>query len=403
MVLLHLTLSLLTIPQNYYSKYTPVRIPLTAATPVCQSRGDSPELLLQPLSSRICCCNGGDIVVDMFAVLLLVRIVVVADLLDEVRDQLKYAIVVRPVIRRALSFVHLSNSIHSSAIVRCPIDCRASFAGPLRGVRSVGGVCDGLGVVGVVRGLRLAGGRGVGGGRVTPQQEWGCDAAKVHHATHHHPAPPPAYGGATTTTYCGPDCPALHGSHHSVDVCSATPSRPAYGRGVPSWSDGRGRGSGSTHSVAGGWCGGVLETGLGPLEPLLPPLPPELEEHLRTCRCTCNHMGYGNYQGGASPHHASVQSEELPGQYQVDADFALNIRMLPALAFIPHGEVVDAFNTLQENMQPKANPVIEYFEDTYIGRQRRHNRRAPRFPVSMWNIYDRVAAVAEDLLRTKNS
>ncbi|XP_042237939.1 dipeptidase 1-like [Homarus americanus] len=133
-----------------------------------------------------------------------------------------------------------------------------------------------------------------------------CMNGEVHHATHHHPAPPPAYGGATTTTYCGPDCPALHGSHHSVDVCSATPSRPAYGRGVPSWSDGRGRGSGSTHSVAGGWCGGVLETGLGPLEPLLPPLPPELEEHLRTCRCTCNHMGYGNYQGGASPHHAST-------------------------------------------------------------------------------------------------
>ncbi|KAG7157790.1 hypothetical protein Hamer_G025369 [Homarus americanus] len=75
-------------------------------------------------------------------------------------------------------------------------------------------------------------------------------------------------------------------------------------------------------------------------------------------------------------------------------DFALKIRMLPTLAVIPQGELVDAFETLRETMPPEADPVIEYFEDTYIGRQRRHNRRAPRFPVSMWNIYDRVA---EDL------
>ncbi|KAG7172063.1 hypothetical protein Hamer_G001048 [Homarus americanus] len=65
--------------------------------------------------------------------------------------------------------------------------------------------------------------------------------------------------------------------------------------------------------------------------------------------------------------------------------------MLPALAFIPQDEVVDAFETLQETIPPEADPVIEYFEDTYIGR---------RFPVSMWNIYDRVA---EDLPRSNNS
>ncbi|KAG7165281.1 hypothetical protein Hamer_G028091 [Homarus americanus] len=112
------------------------------------------------------------------------------------------------------------------------------------------------------------------------------------------PASPPAYEGADTTTYCA----ALQ---HSV---STTSSRPAYGRGVPSWSDGRGRGSGTTPNVAGGWCGEAAETGLGPLDPLLPPLPPELEEHLRTCRCSCDHMGYGNYQEGASPHHASVST-----------------------------------------------------------------------------------------------
>ncbi|KAG7157932.1 hypothetical protein Hamer_G030700 [Homarus americanus] len=58
-----------------------------------------------------------------------------------------------------------------------------------------------------------------------------------------------------------------------------------------------------------------------------------------------------------------VQYEGLQGKYQVDADFALNIRMLPALAFIPQDEVVDAFET-----QPtEGDPVIDYLEDTYIG------------------------------------
>ncbi|XP_045116827.1 dipeptidase 1-like [Portunus trituberculatus] len=118
----------------------------------------------------------------------------------------------------------------------------------------------------------------------------------------HQPCQPPAYGGAS---YCEQDCPAPHGSRHSVDVCGATPSRPAYGRAVPSWGDGR-RGAGSSQSVSVTWCSGTAETGLGPLDPLLPPLPPDLEEHLRTCRCTCNHMGYGNFEAGASPHHAST-------------------------------------------------------------------------------------------------
>lgn len=134
-----------------------------------------------------------------------------------------------------------------------------------------------------------------------------CMNGELHRA---HP-PPPAYGGVTL---CGPECPALEGchlqgSHHSVEVCSATSTRPAYGRGVPGWSDGRGRGGGgSAHSLSGGSCSGLAEGALGPLEPLLPPLPPELEEHLRTCRCTCNHMGYGNYQVGAPPHHSSVST-----------------------------------------------------------------------------------------------
>lgn len=74
--------------------------------------------------------------------------------------------------------------------------------------------------------------------------------------------------------------------------------------------------------------------------------------------------------------------------------------MIPALVFIPPIKVIDASDTLQETVPPEADPLIDYFEDTYIGRRRRHNRLATCFPVSMWNISGRVA---EDLPRTSNS
>ncbi|KAG7173224.1 CENPB DNA-binding domain containing protein 1-like 45 [Homarus americanus] len=62
----------------------------------------------------------------------------------------------------------------------------------------------------------------------------------------------------------------------------------------------------------------------------------------------------------------------LQGHYQVDVDFVLKIRILPALAFIPQDGVVDAFETLQDNMSPEADPVVDYFKDTHIGRQHQH-------------------------------
>ena len=74
--------------------------------------------------------------------------------------------------------------------------------------------------------------------------------------------------------------------------------------------------------------------------------------------------------------------------------------MLPALAFVPADNVVQAFEQLQENLCHEADPVIDYFEDAYIGRIRRRNRGNPLFPISMWNMYDRVC---NDLPRTINS
>ncbi|XP_064090758.1 uncharacterized protein LOC135204520 [Macrobrachium nipponense] len=65
--------------------------------------------------------------------------------------------------------------------------------------------------------------------------------------------------------------------------------------------------------------------------------------------------------------------------------------MIPALAFVPPEKVIEAFEKLQETLPPEA--IIDYFEDTYISRRRRHTRRQPPFPVSMWSMYTRVVEV----------
>ena len=65
--------------------------------------------------------------------------------------------------------------------------------------------------------------------------------------------------------------------------------------------------------------------------------------------------------------------------------------MISALAFVPPADVVTLFETLTGELPNVLIPVLDYFEDTYIGRpDRRGVRRAPLFPIHLWNQYDRV-------------
>jgi len=61
-------------------------------------------------------------------------------------------------------------------------------------------------------------------------------------------------------------------------------------------------------------------------------------------------------------------------RYEKDSAFALRMRYLSALAFVPVPEVVTAFDVLldAEIIPLEAQDVLEYFEDTWIGR---HHRR----------------------------
>nr|CAI5821208.1 unnamed protein product [Callosobruchus analis] len=98
-----------------------------------------------------------------------------------------------------------------------------------------------------------------------------------------------------------------------------------------------------------------------------------------------------------------IQTEGLIKKYETEPEFALKMKFLSALAFVPTTDVVEAFEILcDENMLPEdAQPILDYFEDTWIGRpQRRQHRRSPRFSHSMWNCFN---TVVEGLPKTNNS
>jgi hypothetical protein len=97
-----------------------------------------------------------------------------------------------------------------------------------------------------------------------------------------------------------------------------------------------------------------------------------------------------------------VQQHGLQNDYSQQDDFSLFIRMLAALAFVPVTDVEEAFDNLIDAGYPDiAEPVVNYFEDNFIGRPgRRGNRRDPIFAKTLWNVNQRVA---DALPRTNNS
>ena len=99
----------------------------------------------------------------------------------------------------------------------------------------------------------------------------------------------------------------------------------------------------------------------------------------------------------------NIQSNGLQHRYENDADFAMQMRHLPSLAFVPVEDVVLAFEELLSRVDfpLESQPVLDYFEDTWIGRPTRGNkRRPPRTPHSMWSCYDNIN---DDLPKTNNS
>lgn len=92
----------------------------------------------------------------------------------------------------------------------------------------------------------------------------------------------------------------------------------------------------------------------------------------------------------------SIQTNGLQKKYEESSEFALKMRMLAALAFVPELSVVQYFEHLCDygNFPDAAQPVLDYFEDNWIGRpDRRRIRRPPMFDLTLWNCFD-IASVA---------
>ena len=95
-----------------------------------------------------------------------------------------------------------------------------------------------------------------------------------------------------------------------------------------------------------------------------------------------------------------IQELGLKKKYQQDPSFALQIRMIPALAFATSTDVPELFNKLFMELPTDAYDLALYFESTYIGR---HISDTPiviprTFP--MWNNH---LMVHYGLPRTTNS
>ena len=101
-----------------------------------------------------------------------------------------------------------------------------------------------------------------------------------------------------------------------------------------------------------------------------------------------------------------IQRNGLEPLYEADNDFAMLMRSISPLAYVPEADVPQAFYDLETEIRNNYNnngidAVLDYFEDNYIGRQRRGRPRAnPLFPIAIWNMVDRTE---DDLPRTNNN
>ena len=86
-----------------------------------------------------------------------------------------------------------------------------------------------------------------------------------------------------------------------------------------------------------------------------------------------------------------IQSKGLTTKYMEEEEFAVQMRMLAALAFVPECDVTDCFVILMAQFPPIAVEIAEYFEINYIGRRLPdQSRRTPPYPIRIWNMFVRV-------------
>ena len=54
--------------------------------------------------------------------------------------------------------------------------------------------------------------------------------------------------------------------------------------------------------------------------------------------------------------------------------------MIAPLAFVPTADIIQHFDVLAQHRVGNEKPILDYFENNYIGEFRQERRRATRFP-----------------------
>jgi hypothetical protein len=94
-------------------------------------------------------------------------------------------------------------------------------------------------------------------------------------------------------------------------------------------------------------------------------------------------------------------SLDLMTNYNNNADFALSVKMITAIAFVKIDDIDKVVDELAEYLPDELQDLLDWFENNYIGRKNRSKsgRRPALFPLILWNVHDRVI---NDQHRTNN-
>ena len=85
-----------------------------------------------------------------------------------------------------------------------------------------------------------------------------------------------------------------------------------------------------------------------------------------------------------------MRREGLKALYENNVAFALLVRCLAVVAFVPPNQVLETYEALEHQMPDEMLPLLDYFKRTYIGRRIGNQRRAPMFSIEFWNVHNRV-------------
>ena len=100
--------------------------------------------------------------------------------------------------------------------------------------------------------------------------------------------------------------------------------------------------------------------------------------------------------------HRNLQILGFTTKYAEDGGFRLRVHKLAGLAFLPELDVPLASDVLCGEFMPDEQPLVAYFQATWVGVKHRRGagRKAPKFPVQLWNVHGRVM---EDQMLTTNA